>query len=82
MTTKLIGIKKFRENVTSLWKEARDKQIRYIVLFHSKPVFEVTPISEEEILMERLADDIAKAREQVKRGETLTHEEVLKKLGL
>ena len=82
MTTKLIGIKQFRQNVTNLWKEARTKKIRYIVLFHSKPVFEVNPISEEDVLMERLAADVAKAREQYKRGEYYTHEEMLKKLGL
>jgi len=82
MTTKLIGIKQFRQNVTNLWKEARTKKIRYIVLFHSKPVFEVNPISEEDIMMERLAADVAKAREQYKKGEYYTHEEMLKKLGL
>jgi len=82
MTTKLIGIKQFRQNVTNLWKEARTKKIRYIVLFHSKPVFEVNPISEEDILMERLAVDVAKAREQYKRGEYYTEEETFKKLGL
>ena len=82
MTTKLIGIKQFRQNVTNLWKEARTKKIRYIVLFHSKPVFEVNPISEEDILMERLAADVAEAREQVKRGEVYTEEEAYKKLGL
>ena len=82
MTTKLIGIKQFRQNVTSLWKEARDKKIKFIVLFHSKPVFEVTPISEEDILLERLAADVAKAREQYKKGEYYTEEETYKKLGL
>jgi len=82
MTTKLIGIKQFRQNVTNLWKEARTKKIRYIVLFHSKPVFEVNPISEEDIMMERLAADVAKAREEYKRGEYYTEEETFKKLGL
>jgi hypothetical protein len=40
------------------------------------------PITEDEIMEERLAVDIKEAREQVKRGEVYTQEEVRKNLGL
>ncbi|MBD3330336.1 hypothetical protein GF354_02275 [Candidatus Peregrinibacteria bacterium] len=82
MTTKIIGIKKFRENITSLWKEAKKKKIRYIVMYHSTPVMEVNPIDDDALILEKLAKDIAEAREQVKRGEVYTQEEVMKEFGL
>lgn len=82
MTTKTIGIKKFRENITSIWKEAKKNKIRYIVMNHNQPILEVTPIDEDELIIEKYAADIAEAREQVKRGEVYTQEEVMKKFGL
>jgi len=82
MTTSVIGIKEFRQNITALSKKARKSKTRYIVMRHSTPVFEVTPISEDRLVFEKLARDVAEAREQVKRGETYTHEEALKALGL
>lgn len=82
MTTKAIGIKKFRENITSLWKEAREKKIRYIVLYHSKPILEINPINEDELILENLAEEIKEAREQVKRGEVYSEEEIMKEFGL
>ncbi len=82
MTTKIIGIKQFRQNITSLWKDARKNNIRYIVLYHSKPIFEVNPIDEDELILEKFADDIAEARAQARRGEVYSTEEVRKKLKL
>jgi len=46
MMAKVIGIKNFRDNITKLWKTARDKKITYIVMYHSSPVWEVKPVSE------------------------------------
>lgn len=82
MTTKLIGIKKFRANITRLWKESKKKNVRYVVLYHSKPIFEVNPINEEELILEQLKKDVAEARKQVKRGKVYTHKQVLKELGI
>ena len=50
MTTKLISINEYRKNLSKLWKKAQKEKIRYIVLVHSKPVFEVNPVSDSEIL--------------------------------
>ncbi len=82
MTTKIIGIKEYRKNITSLWKEAREKNIRYIVMYHSKPVFEVNPLQDEDELIDLLRKDIEEAREQAKMGETVAHEELMKEFGI
>ena len=82
MTTKLIGIKQFRQNMTKLWKQGQKQNVRFIVMHHSVPVMKVEPMTEKELLLEKLAADIAEAREQVKRGETYTTEEVRRMLGL
>lgn len=52
MRVKIINLKAFRESITSLWKEARDKNIKYIVLHHSKPILEVYPSAMEELSFE------------------------------
>lgn len=43
MKTKIIALKQFRQNITKLWKEAQQENIRYIVMFHSRPILEVLP---------------------------------------
>jgi hypothetical protein len=82
MTTKIIGIKEYRKNITSLWKEARKKNIRYIVMYHSKPVFEVNPLQDEDELIDLLRKDIEEARKQVKKGETVSHEALMEEFGI
>lgn len=49
MTTKLIGMKEWRENMTKIWKKSKNKRVRYIVLNHSKPMFEVSPLHSDEL---------------------------------
>ncbi len=82
MVTKIIGIKKFRENVTSLWHDAAHKNVRYVVMRHNKPLFEANPINEEELLIATFAKDIKTARAQAKAGKVYSHDEARKKLGL
>ncbi|MBI4360001.1 MAG: hypothetical protein HY564_02825 [Candidatus Jacksonbacteria bacterium] len=53
--TKIIGLKEFRSNITSLWKEAKNKHISYIVLHHSKPVLRVEPLFDEAEILEYLS---------------------------
>jgi predicted phosphohydrolase len=80
--TQLIGLKEFRQGVTSLWKKARKTNTKFIVMYHSQPVLEVHPISEKEDLLDKLKRDIAEAREQVKKGKAYTQAQVFKSLGL
>lgn len=82
MTTKIIGIKNFRNNITKLWKTARNNKIKYIVMYHSAPILEVKPITEKELAFKALAAEIAEAREQVKKGKVYTEEEMKKEFGL
>lgn len=82
MTTKAIGIKEFRNNINSLWKQACEKQIRYVVLRHSVPIWEVKPIDEDALIVEKFWDEIMAAKKSAEKGEYYTHEEVVKMLGL
>lgn len=49
MKTRIISVKDWRQNLTKLWKEAEGKDIRYIVMSHSKPIYEVKPIFEDKL---------------------------------
>ena len=89
MTTKLVGIKEFQRNMSSILKEAQKKGIRIIVMRHTEPVGEFLPLSKKdtkntrkEIELETLYKDIANAREEAKRGEVYSLEKVAGELGI
>lgn len=76
MLTKLIGIREFRQNISSLYEKAKKNKWRYIVLNHNQPIFKVEPLSENDLIVENLVKDIAEAREDVKKGRVYDFEEV------
>lgn len=80
--TKIIGLKKFRACITSLWKEAKKKNTSYIVFHRSTPILKVQPISKHEHVIEKLAQEVREARVDAKAGKMYSEEEVYKKLGL
>ena len=82
MTTKLIGVKEFRQNVTKLYKQAQTKNLQYIVLNRNKPIFKVSPLSEKDTIIEKLALDVEEARNDIKNGEVFDFETVCNELGL
>jgi len=82
MTTKLIGIKEFRQNVTSLYKQARAKNLQYVVLNRNQPIFKVSPLSEKDTIIEKLALDVEEARNDIKNGKVFDFEDVCNELGL
>ncbi len=82
MTTKIIGIREFRQNMATLYKKAQKNNLRYIVLNRNKPMFKVEPLSEKETVLEKLTADIAEAREDIKKGRVYHFEEVCKELGI
>ncbi|OGJ57002.1 hypothetical protein A3H22_03650 [Candidatus Peribacteria bacterium RIFCSPLOWO2_12_FULL_55_15] len=82
MTTRLIGIKQFRRDLTKLSKEARTKNVHFIVMRHSVPQFRVSPMTRKELEYEQLKADIAEARAQVRRGEGYSSDEVRAMLGI
>ena len=79
MNTKFIGIKDFRSNIADYAKRARKGDARYVVVNRNKPLFEVTPFSEDETL-DSLFSDIVKAERDVEAGHFYTHEEILNEL--
>ena len=83
MTTKFIGIKEFRQNLSRLSKEAREKNIRFIVMSHSVPLWKVEPLEDEddlidELILQKYDKEIRKGLQQVKKGKTFSAEEVRK----
>lgn len=81
MTTRTIGIKEFRQNMSKLVEEGKRKKIRFVVMNHYEPSFEVHPVMDREeledrLMLEKYGKDIEEALEQVKRGETYTADEV------
>ncbi|MDO8490287.1 MAG: hypothetical protein Q7S47_02615 [bacterium] len=82
MATEFIGMKEFRQNMSTLTKRAQKKNVRYVVLNKNKPVFEVRGLDEKTISLEQLALGIVEAREDVKRGRTYSLEQIRKNLGL
>ncbi|MDP2692396.1 MAG: hypothetical protein Q8O88_02005 [bacterium] len=82
MITKLIGVREFRQNMASLYEKANKNNWRFIVLNRNKPIFKVEPLSKKDAVLEKLAMDIAEAREDVKKGRVYNFEEVCRELGL
>jgi len=82
MTTKLIGVKEFRQNITSIYKQAQAKNIQYVVLNRNQPIFKVSPLSEKDTIIEKLALDVEEARNDIKNGRVFDFEDVCNELGL
>lgn len=80
MTTRLIGIKEFRRNLSKLSKEAHRKNICFVVMHHSVPIFKVEPLAEDDLIDELIIrnheKEIRKGLQQMKRGQTFTPKEV------
>lgn len=49
MTTELINLWDYRKNISTLWKKSKEQNIKYLVMVHGKPAFEVTPINGNKI---------------------------------
>ncbi len=82
MVTKLVGVKEFRQNIATFYKQAIKNDWRFIILNRNKPIFEVKPLNEKEAILEKLAVDVAEAREDFKRGRFYSLEEVKRDFGL
>jgi len=82
MTTQLIGMKEFRQNLATVAKNARKNQIKYIVLKKNVPIFEVSPIDEKQFLLDKLVCEIKNAEKEIKSGAYYTQDEIMKEFGL
>ncbi len=76
MTTKFIGIREFRQNLSHYVQRAQKTGERFIVMKRNKPLFELKPFSPDEDVNTLFAK-IMQAKQEVERGEVYSHEEVL-----
>ena len=44
MQTKIINLNEYETNIARLWKDAQKNNIKYLILVHPKPAFEVIPL--------------------------------------
>jgi len=82
METRLIGVREFRQNITSLYKRAIKNNWRYVVLNRNQPIFRIEPLSKKDAVIEKLAKDVKEAREDIKKGRVYDFEEVCNEIGL
>ena len=82
MTTKFIGLKDFRQNLAGYTKEAKVKNIRFIILKKNVPVLEVKALDEKNFTFEQLVQKTAKARKEVKEGKVYSQKQIMKEFGL
>ncbi len=82
MTTKFIGMKDFRQNMSKYTKESNEFKIKFIVLKKNVPVLEINPIDEKEYAYMKLSKELNEAEQQIKEGKSYTQEEVMLEFGL
>lgn len=79
MNIQLVGIKDFRQNISSFVKKARSSNRTFVVTSHNKPLFEIKPF-QDNYLSESLLEDIREAKNDIKKGRLYSQKEILKKL--
>lgn len=79
-TTRTISIRKFRENMSKLLREAQKNNVHFLIMRHAEPVAQVVPVSADSSL-ESLIAEVAQAREDILRGDVYTPEQVLDMIG-
>ena len=68
--------------MAKITKEAQKKNQRLIVLRKNEPIFELRPLSKDEVIDEELAFSIERGLADMRVGRTRSHEEVKKRFGL
>ena len=82
MTTKFVGMKDFRQNMSQYTAQANNKKIKFIVLKKNIPVLEINPIDEKEYAYTKLSKELDESEKQIKQGKSYTQEEVMNEFGL
>lgn len=80
--TQFVGLKEFRQGISTFVRKAAKLNTRYIVLKRNKPVGEFRPLTNKDQIIAQLEVDVAEARAAYKRGDYYTTEEVKHILGL
>lgn len=82
MTTKMIGVKEFRQNMTQYYTEAQKNNQRLIILRKNEPIFELRPLSKKDAVLEKLTIDINNALEDLKNNKIYSHAEIKSLFGV
>lgn len=78
MTTKFIGIKEFRQNISAYVKKAQKRENRFVVMNRNSPLFEIKPF-DEDFEIEDILQDLIQGTKDMKEGRVYTHKEMLSK---
>lgn len=82
MTTRFIGVRELRQQLAKIGKRAQEKNERFIVLRKNQFLFEIRPLSQKAMTLEKLLSDIKEAKDDVKANRVYTTKEVQKMLNL
>jgi antitoxin (DNA-binding transcriptional repressor) of toxin-antitoxin stability system len=82
MPTHFIGMKELRQNMSKITKQAKKKNERLIILRKNEPVFELKPLSKEDIVIETFRQDIEEALRDEKAGRVHNQKDIERLLGL
>lgn len=82
MTTQFIGLKELRQNMAKITSQAAKKRHRVIVLKKNAPLFELRPLSTDDIALWSFEHDIKHAQTSVRDGKTYSTKQVREMLGL
>jgi hypothetical protein len=82
MTTKFIGIKEFRQNISKIAKSSKKNNQRLVILNRNTPIFEVNPLSDKDLTLESLALGIKQGLSDVKVGRVYSQTQVESMFGL
>lgn len=77
MTTKTIGIKEFRANISDVVTKAQKGNVRYVVMNRNKPLFELKPFKKDATI-DSLLEEIIEAQKDIKKERLYSQGEVLK----
>jgi prevent-host-death family protein len=77
MTTKTIGIKEFRANISDVVTKAQKGNVRYVVMNRNKPLFEIKPFKKDATI-DSLLEEIIEAQKDIKNRRLHSQKEVLK----
>lgn len=73
---KFVGIKEFRAHIAEYVKKAQTSDARYIVMNHNVPLFEIKAFADDSSI-EKLFLEVMKAKEDVRKGNVYTEEEIM-----
>jgi hypothetical protein len=82
MTTKIIGVREFRQNMAKYYTKARKNNWSLLIFSRNKPLFKVEALDDKDASLEKLALAVSEARTDIKKGRVQDFEEMCSEIGL